>query len=435
MFNKWEYQRRRKELMQQMGKDSIAILSSASLCQRNRDVDYPFRQNSDFFYLTGFPEPNAIAVLIPEREHGEYLLFCQEKDKSKEIWNGRIIGQEDACEVYGAEDAFPIDDIEEIIMGLIEGKKKVLYPIGTYPEFDQTLMEWINKLRSKLRSGINPPMQFLSLDCYLHEMRLFKTPLELEQMRQAAKISIQAHQHAMRFCQAEQFEYQIEAEIIHQCMSKGAVQMAYPSIVGGGENACILHYTENNAKLKDGDLLLIDAGCECNNYASDITRTFPVNGVFNPQQKDLYEIVLAAQKAAIAMIKPGMTWNQPHEIAVETITQGLMDLGLLKGKKQQLIKDKRYQAFYMHRTGHWLGLDVHDVGNYKIDGQWREFEEGMTLTVEPGIYTGTNPEINKSWWNIGIRIEDNVLVTAKGCEVLTQAMPKEVNEIENLCQQ
>ena len=430
-MNRKEFARRRKELMQMMGKGAMAILPAAPQRLRNRDVEYPYRQDSDFHYLTGFPEPEAVAVLIPGRKHGEYVLFSRERDIEKETWNGRRAGQEGACSDYGADDAFPISDIDDILPGLMEHCERVFYAMGQ--EFDQRLMQWVNQIRQQSRSGSRPPTEFVALDHLVHEMRLYKSRAESSTMRKAARISAAAHRRAMQTCRPGMMEYQLEAELRHEFMRSGSQAVAYNPIVGGGANACILHYTENNMALQDGDLVLIDAGAELDNYASDITRTFPVNGRFSPAQRAVYEVVLAAQDDAISKIKPGNHWNEPHEAAVRVLTQGLLDLGLLKGKLTDLLKSEAYRRFYMHRTGHWLGMDVHDVGDYKVGGVWRMLEPGMVLTVEPGLYIPAGSKgVAKKWWNIGVRIEDDVLVTATGHEVLTVEVPKTVAEIEGL---
>ena len=427
-----EFKRRRSQLMKMIGKDNIAIVSSAREQTRNRDVDYPFRQDSDFLYLTGFYEPDAVLVLVPGRKHGEYILFCREKDPLQETWHGRRAGQQGAIETYGADDSFPITDMDDILPGLLEGRQKVFQIMGRYPEFDQKLMGWVNQIKQQSRSGAHVPYEFVSLDHLLHDMRLYKSRSEISMMKKAAKISVAAHKRAMQQCQPGKYEYSIEAEYNYE-FSLNNAQHAYPPIVGGGDNGCILHYTENSDQLIDGELLLIDAGCEVEGYASDITRTFPVNGKFSPAQQDIYEIVLQAQTAAISKVKPGNHWNDPHNAAVRVITKGLLDLKLLKGTLAKLIKEEAYKRFYMHRTGHWLGLDVHDVGDYKVGDQWRLLEPGMVLTVEPGIYIPAHSKgVHRKWWNIGIRIEDDVLVTKDGHEVLSAGLPSSVVEIEAL---
>ncbi|MCW8829062.1 MAG: Xaa-Pro aminopeptidase [Gammaproteobacteria bacterium] len=431
-MTKIEFTRRRKRLMQAMGRDSIAIVSASPVRQRNRDVEYPYRPDSDFYYLTGFPEQEAVAVLVPGRDHGEYLLFCRENDPQMETWNGRRAGLEGAMERYGADDAFPISDIDEILPGLLENRERVYYAMGCNTDFDRQVMEWINLLRKKSRAGVHTPGEFIALDHLLHDMRLYKSATEVKTMRKAAQIASMAHQRAMRVCQPGMMEYQLEAEILHESMLHGARFQAYPSIVGSGANGCILHYTENESPLKEGELVLIDAGCEYECYASDITRTFPVGGTFSKAQRALYEVVLEANYAAIEQVVPGNHWNQPHEAALKVLTRGLVRLGLLKGRVDTLIKNEAYRPFFMHRTGHWLGMDVHDVGDYKVGEEWRVLEPGMVLTIEPGLYLTPAKGIAKKWWNIGIRIEDDVLVTKEGCEVLSREVPKEPDEIEAL---
>jgi len=428
-----EFKRRRRQLMQMMGPGSVAILPAAPEVVRNRDVHYPYRPDSDFYYLTGFSEPDAIAVLIPGRRQAEYVLFCRERDEKRERWDGPRAGQEKAVQEFGADDSFPIADCEEILPGLLEECTRVFYAMGSNPDLDKRLAEWVNQIRGKSRTGVHGPVEFIALDHYLHEMRLYKSTAEVQRMRHAAKITAAAHVRLMQTCRPGMHEYELEAEFIHECATRGARFQAYPSIVGGGGNACVLHYVDNRDELADGDLVLVDAGCEYGYYASDITRTFPVNGRFNPAQRAIYELVLAAQEAAIAKVKPGNHWNDPHDAAVRVITKGLVDLGLLKGTVPRLVKEQAYNRFYMHRTGHWLGMDVHDVGDYKVDGAWRELEPGMTLTVEPGIYIPAGMRgVPKKFWNTGIRIEDDVLVTTDGHEVLTRDAPKAVAEIEAL---
>ena len=432
-ISRQEFARRRRNLMAHMEQDSIAILPAAPERTRNRDVEHPYRQDSDFWYLTGFPEPEAVVALIPGREHGEFVLFCRERDRAMETWNGYRAGPEGAVEKYGADDAFPIADIDEILPGLIEGRERVYYDLGREPDFDRRIMGWVKSIREKVRSGAHPPGEYLALTHLLHDQRLIKSAAELKLMRKAGEISAAAHTRAMQRVQPGMFEYQLEAEYVHEFMRHGARSPAYPSIVGGGRNGCILHYIENSDKLRDGDLVLVDAGAELQCYASDITRTYPVNGRFSKEQQALYEVVLAAQKAAFAQIKPGNHWNQSHEAAVEVLVSGLVDLGLLKGDPATLIEEGDYRRFYMHRTGHWLGLDVHDVGDYKVHDEWRVLEPGMTLTVEPGLYIAPDDDsVAARWRGIGIRIEDDVAVTRDGHEVYTEAVPKEVGDIEKL---
>lgn len=425
---------RRHDVMQHMG-GGVAIVPTAPVRTRNSDVDYTYRADSDFFYLTHFPEPEAVVVLVPDRPHGEYILFCRERDPERETWDGYRAGIEGACERYGADDAFPIDDIDEILPGLLENRDKVYCNMGRYPEFDTRLMGWVNDVRAKSRNGVHAPGEFVDLDHIVHEMRLFKRADEVKTMRKAAKISAQAHIRAMQVCKPGMHEYEIEAELLHEFRRNGSQYPAYPPIVGSGTNSCILHYIENESQMKDGDLLLIDAGCELDGYASDVSRTFPVNGKYSGEQKAIYELVLAAQLAAIDKVKPGNHWNDPHEASVKVLVEGLRELKLLKGSADKIIEKEEYRKFYMHRTGHWLGMDVHDVGDYKIDETWRLLEPGLVMTVEPGLYISAGEKgVDERWWNIGVRIEDDVLITRNGCEVLSKDAPKEVSEIESLMQ-
>lgn len=434
-ISKQEFARRRKNLMAQMEADSIAIVPAASEKTRNRDADYPFRQDSDFYYLTGFNEPDAVLVLLPGRKHGQYVMFCRERDVTMELWNGYRAGPEGVVAEYGADDAFPVTDIDEILPGLIEGRERVYYAMGQQADFDRRVMAWVNSIRSKVRSGAHPPGEFLDLNHLLHDLRLYKSAAEQRIMRKAAKISAGAHVKAMQLCKPGLNEYHLEATIQHEFAMNGARFPAYSSIVGAGRNGCILHYTDNNTVIKDGDLILLDAGCELEHYAADITRTYPASGKFSKEQKALYELVLKAQLAAIKAVKPGNHWNDPHDATVKVITKGLVELGLLKGRVSTLIKEGAYRDFYMHRAGHWLGMDVHDVGDYKVGDEWRVLEEGMVLTVEPGIYVAPeNTKVAKKWRGIGIRIEDDVLVTKEGCEVMTAGVPKTVDEVEALMQ-
>lgn len=424
-----EFAIRREQVIRMIGDQSIAIVPSSSLQIRNRDAEFPFRQNSSFLYLTGFNEPDAVAVFIPGREEGEYILFCQESDPKMEMWNGRRAGLEGVQADHGADDSFPITDIDDILPGLMEECTSVFYDMGEDTVFDQQVMSWVNSLKAKVRSGVHAPQEFVSLPLIVHDMRLYKSAAELRAMRYSAKTAIEAHEQAMRVCQSGMMEYELEAEYLHQ-FKKAGMDAAYTTIVGGGENACILHYVNNDQELKDGDLVLIDAGAEYLGYASDITRTFPVNGKYSEEQAQLYQIVLDAQKAGIAMAKPGNTWNQPHDAALRVIVEGLVEVGILEGEIDQLIEDEDYKPYYMHKTGHWLGLDVHDVGDYKIDDNWRLLEPGMTLTVEPGLYISPSEDVDEKWWDIGIRIEDDVVITKTGNEVLSKGLIKEIDAIE-----
>jgi Xaa-Pro aminopeptidase len=416
-----------------MGEGSIAVIPAAPERIRNRDAHYPYRQDSDFFYLSGFPEPEAVLVLIPGREHGEHVLFCRERDPAREVWDGPRAGQEGAVRDYEADDSFPIDDIDDILPGLLEGREKLYYTMGVDLEFDHRVISWVNHVRQSTRGGSRVPGEFISLEHILHEMRLLKSKEEVAVMRRAAQISAAAHRRAMEICKPGMMEYEVEAEF-HAIFRRHNGWPAYSPIVGGGGNACVLHYVNNDGRLKDGDLLLIDAGVEIECYASDVTRTFPVNGRFSAEQKAVYEVVLAAQQAAINKVRAGLQWNEPHDAATLVLTEGMIELGLLKGMTvDEAIEQGAYRSFFMHRTGHWLGMDVHDVGDYKIEGDWRVLEPGMVLTVEPGLYIAAGSQgVDERWWNIGIRIEDDVLVTRSGHEILSKDAPKTVEDIESL---
>jgi Xaa-Pro aminopeptidase len=427
-----EYGRRRRALLHALGCDGLAILPAAREAIRNRDVHYPFRQSSDFTYLTGFPEPDAVAVLAPGRKEGELILFCRPRDPEREQWDGPRAGVEGAVADYGADQAFPLSDLDAQMPGLIDGRARLYYPVGADPDFDARVMGWVNQVRANVRKGASPPDTFITIESLLHEQRLRKSPAELKVMRRAARISAEAHRHLMRDCRPGRRESDLESEFLHRCAVQGARWQAYQPIVGGGANACVLHYVSNQAELRDGDLVLVDAGCELDGYASDITRTFPVNGRFSPAQRALYELVLEAQAAAIAKARPGNRWNEPHEAALRVLTKGLLGLGILSGKLGKLLKDEAYKPYYMHRTGHWLGMDVHDVGSYKRDGQWRTLEPGMVLTVEPGLYMPATEAVPEPYRLIGIRIEDDVLITEDGNEVLSAAAPKDPDAIEAL---
>jgi len=433
MITNKEYRARRKELMSLMHSNSIAIISAAPEKVRSRDTHYPYKQNVNLSYLCGFPESESVLVLIPGRAQGEMVLFCRDKDPLRETWDGYREGPEGAVSNFGADDAFPIADIDDILPNLIEGKDRLYYAIGKDPEFDRHLMDWVNHVRNQRGNGALPPGEFVDLDHFINEMRLFKTAGELKIMRKAAEISVSAHSRAMKASKPGLFEYQLQAEIEHEFAVQGSAGAAYTSIVGGGKNGCILHYIENRDALKDGDLVLIDAGCEYQNYAADITRTFPVNGKFSDEQAAIYDIVLQAQTDAIAVIGPGIEYNKTNEATVLAITQGLVDLGILHGDVDELIASEAHREFYMHGAGHWLGMDVHDVGDYKIDGQWRVYEPGMVVTIEPGIYIAPgNPNVDKKWHGIAVRIEDDIVVTKDGNENITAGVPKKRDEIEAL---
>ncbi len=417
--------------MCQMG-DGIAILPTAPHQPRNGDVLFPFRADSDFFYLTQFPEPEAVMVLAPGRPEGEFILFCREKDPEKEIWDGRREGVQGAVTHFGADQALSIDELEATLPSLMENKDRVFTVVGRYPDFDSEIIHSLSQIRNRQRSGVHAPGEIVDLSHLLHEMRLIKRKEELHLMRRAAGITARAHIRAMQATAPGLYEYQVQAELEYEFRLGGSQWPAYPSIVAGGANACILHYTQNSARLRDGDLLLIDAGAEFDCYAADITRTFPVNGRFSGEQRAVYEVVLAAQAASIEAVAPERPIIEYHDAAVHVLTEGLVDLGLLAGDPAELIENQAYKRYYMHRTGHWLGMDVHDVGDYKIDDQWRLLEPGMVLTVEPGLYIPAAGDIPQRWHNIGIRIEDDILVTRSGRENLTEKAPKATDDIEHL---
>jgi len=430
LINRTEFQQRRQQLMAQMAPGSMAIMPTAPEYPRNANIFYPYRPDSNFYYLTGFPEPQAIAVIIPQREQGQYILFCREKNYQQEQWEGAYIGLEGACEDYQADDAFPITDIDDIMPALMESCQHLYYPIGYYPNFDEQITDWLNQLRQRIDQGVMVPKEITSLDYILHEMRLHKTPAEINTIRAAIALTIAAQQRAIRMTQPGLYEYQLEAEIIHEFISHGCRSPAFPCIIASGKNIGTFHYTQQKDLINDNELVLIDIGAEIDYYASDITRTIPSNGHFTKPQQQLYELVLAAQQAALEKLHPGNHWNQPYQAAIEVITQGLKDLGILVGKFNALLEEEAYKRFMMPGIGHWLGMDVHEGAEYKIDEKWREFSPGMVMTVEPGLFIPAAPDIADEWWNIGVRIEDNVLITPTGHELLTAQLPRTVAEIE-----
>ena len=428
-----DFKQRRNLLAQHIGSNSIAIIATRAEMYRNRDADYKYRADSSFYYLTGFAEPEAVAVIetFAEGEEYSYSLFCRERNREMEIWNGYRAGIDGAIEIYDADEAYAIDLLDEEIIDKLLNKKRFYYRIGQNAEFDARVSQWIQKADAQQRRG-GAPAEMIQLDRIIDEMRLKKSAQEIELMQIASNISAEAHTRAMQSVKPEMMEYALEAELNYIFGKNGCVP-AYNSIVGGGENACILHYVENNKPLKDGDLVLIDAACEYEFYASDITRTFPVNGKFSPEQKALYNIVLDAQLAAIDATRIGNHYKYPHEVAVKILTQGLVDLGLLSGNVDELVESEAFRQFFMHGTGHWLGMDVHDVGAYKTGEEWRSYEVGMVVTVEPGLYIAPDDEtVDVKWRGIGIRIEDDVLVTENGPLVLTKNVVKTVEEIEQL---
>jgi len=426
-----EILQQRRQRLSRLIQSGVAIIPTAPEKIRNRDAHYPYRADSYFHYLTGFNEPEAI-VVISGLEGGRSILFCREKNEEREIWDGFRFGPEAAKSVFGFDEAYSIESIDQILPELLGDIDQIFTPVGTGDSWDSRIFNWLNTTRQRTREGINAPDRLVDVRSILDEMRLIKDSVEQDTMRAAASISSQAHILAMKMTQPGKFEYEIEAELLYHFKKNGSQYPAYTSIVAGGKNACVLHYIENNSVLNDGELLLIDAGCELDGYASDITRTFPINGKFTGAQKELYGLVLDAQLAAIDQTRPGNSWDAPHEAAVRVLAQGFIDLKLCHGSLDQVLETRDYFKFYMHRTGHWLGKDVHDVGNYKINGGWRQLAPGMVLTVEPGCYIRESEEIPKEFWNIGIRIEDDALVTETGCEIITADTPKSVNDIEAL---
>lgn len=427
-----DYPARRQRLMQKMHASGVAIIPTAVPKSRNSDVQYPFRGDSDFLYLTGFAESEALLVLVPGHPEGEQILFCRPRDPARETWEGRRAGLDGALALCQVDRCLSIHDLNEILPTFLENRELLFYPMGQSSDFDARVMHWRNLAKSKVRLGIRYPQEVVDVGDLIHEMRLFKDADEIEMMRAAVGISGAGHRHAMRQCQPGMMEYELSAEIEHVFHRLGSPSVAYPSIVGGGVNGCILHYTENNSELQDGDLVLIDAGAEVAGYAGDITRTFPVNGVFSAAQREIYEIVLASQEAGIAAVQVGRSVADYHDEAVKVLVDGLLDLKILNGSRDAVIEQGSYKSFYMHRTGHWLGMDVHDVGHYRqVDQSWRILEPGMVLTVEPGLYfSPDNLLVPERWRGIGIRIEDDVLVTATGPDILSGEVPKKIVDVE-----
>ena len=421
------YRRRREQLALAM-KSGVAVIPTAPERVRNRDSHFPYRFDSHFYYLTGFAEPEAVLVVIENKS----ILFCRERNPEREVWDGFRYGPERAQERFGFDEAHPIAELDEALAQLLENQPALYYPVGDDAEWDARAMRWLNAVRAKVRAGVAAPDRVQDVRTLIDDQRLIKDAHEQNVMRRAARIAAGAHRRAMQSARPGRSEYEVEAELLYEFRRNGAQFPAYSPIVAGGANACVLHYVFNDAPLRDGDLLLIDAGCELDGYASDITRTFPVNGRFSGAQREVYEIVLAAQLAAIAKVRAGNKWNEPHDAAVRVLAQGLLDLKLLSGSLDAALEKETYKRFYMHRTGHWLGLDVHDAGDYRRAGQWRPLAPGMTLTVEPGLYIRAAADIPERLRDIGVRIEDDVLVTAQGCEVLTAEAPKLVEDVEAL---
>jgi Xaa-Pro aminopeptidase len=421
------YAERRRRLAAAIG-EGVAVIPTAPERVRNRDSHYPYRFDSHFYYLTGFGEPEAVLVLVGNKS----ILFCREKNPERETWDGFRYGPDGARERFGFDEAHPIASLDQEMVRLLENRPALYYPMGAAAEWDARAIRWLNAVRERVRAGIAAPERVQDVRALIDDMRLVKDAHELGIMRRAARIAAQAHRRAMQRARPGRTEYEIEAELLYEFRRNGAQFPAYSPIVAGGANACVLHYVANDAPLRDGDLLLIDAGCELDGYASDITRTFPVNGRFSAGQREVYEIVLASQRAAMDKVRPGCGWNEPHDAAVKVLAQGLIDLKLIPGALAEVLEKETYKRFYMHRTGHWLGLDVHDAGEYKRQGDWRALAPGMTLTVEPGLYIRAEDDIPERLRNIGIRIEDDVLVTDAGCEVITAEAPKAIADIEAL---
>lgn len=432
MIKQKEFAKRRNQLMEIAGEGSVIIVKSALQKIRNNDVHYPYRQDSDFLYLSGFSEPQAMMVLLPEAGAGRCVMFCREKDPFREMWDGAMAGMEGAVEQFGFDEALPISSMQKTLPELLHGRDRVYYDLGKDTEFDQFLIGWMNESRSKARRKFIVPDEIIALDHSLHEMRLFKSRTEISAMRKSARVAALAHQRAMQICKPAMNEADIHAELL-RTFTQNHCEASYVPIVAAGANACVLHYISNRDVLNDGTLLLIDAGAEYDGYASDVTRTFPVNGKFSGPQKDLYDVVLTAQLSAIDEVKSGLPWEHVHETAVQVATQGMLDLGILKGSLEQVLEEELFKGFYVHNTGHWLGLDVHDVGDYEIDGHSRVLEPGMVLTVEPGIYIPENAEsVDKKWRGLGIRIEDDVVVTKSEPDVLSSDICKSIADIEAL---
>jgi Xaa-Pro aminopeptidase len=424
-----EFSARRQQLIAAMG-DGVAVIPTSPEVFRNRDSHYPYRFDSYFYYLTGFKEPESVLVLIAGKE-SKSILFCRDKNLEREIWDGFRFGPDAAKIEFGFDETYSIDQLDIVIQKLLTNQEQLFYSLGSDCHWDAKVMRWLGELREQARTGIHAPDQLIDVRKLIDELRLRKTPYELDLMRRSAQIAAGAHLRAMQKTKAGKYENEIEAEFLHEFYRKGAQAPAYTSIVAGGANACTLHYNANNCELKNGDLLLIDAGCELDGYASDITRTFPVNGKFSAVQRDIYELVLAAQAAAIEKATTQHHWNAPHEAALDVLVQGFIDFGLCQGTKEEVLETGSYRQFYMHRTGHWLGLDVHDAGEYKSKaGNWRQLQEGNVLTVEPGCYIRPAENVPQHFHHIGVRIEDDVVVTKGACEILTIDAPKTVTEIE-----
>lgn len=432
MISQQEYQARRQALAAKLPQGAIALIPAADEVLRNGDAHYRFRQDSNFYYLTGFNEPEALLIVVAGNSGASYL-FNRPRNPAQEQWTGKRLGQEDACQVLAIDGAYSIETLSEKLPELLAGKTAIYYAIGRHPHYEKIMLDALQAVKRQVRRGIKAPEALCELEPILGEMRLFKSEAEIALMRSAAQISVAAHKRAMQICTQVENEYQLEAELLYEFARGGCRYVAYDPIVGGGANSCILHYTENNQPLRSGDLLLVDAGGEFENYAADITRTFPVNGRFSQEQAAIYELVLKAQKAGIACIRPGIAWNEVQKTILRILTVGLCELGILQGEIDKLLAAEAYKPFYMHNSGHWLGLDVHDAGVYKVNEEWRPLQAGMVLTVEPGLYISAGmPGVDSRWWNIGVRIEDDILVTKDGHENLTAALPVDIAAIEAL---
>ena len=429
------YKQHRERLLETLRREgAAAIFATGSPRIRNHDCEYRFRPDSDFWYLTGFAEPEAVLVLLPESQEARSVLFLRERVREEEIWNGRRLGVAAAPDRLGVDAAYPIGELEEKLPELLAGYRRLVYRFGLDEARDRLMIATAGKLVARAKTGIQAPAEWVSPAGLVHEQRLIKNEWELGRFRRAAEITAEAHLAAMREAAPGVNEAELDALIEYTFRRRGSTGPAYTNIVAGGPGACVLHYVENNRELVDGELLLIDAGAEWEYYATDVTRTFPVNGAFSPEQRALYEVVLEAQTAAVDAVRPGATFETPHQVAVERISRGLVELGLVEGPVERVIEEELYRPFYMHRTGHWLGLDVHDCGAYHVDGESRPFEVGMVTTIEPGLYVDPDDEsVEKRWRGIGIRIEDDVLVVPGGREVLTEAVPKSVADVEAAC--
>lgn len=426
-----EFKKRRTQIAKYIGDNSIAILKAKDICLRNGDADYKYRPDSYFYYLSGCHEADSLLVICPKNEYGDDILLCREIDPDNVIWNGPMLGLEDAKDQLLFDNSYDIKTQDEIIPKLMAGREKVFFMLGVDTDFDNKIVHWTNSVINERGAKSNAPHELVSIKSFLDDMRLFKSKSEIQCMQKSADIAAAAHVAMMKSCKPGMFEYNLEAEFMYQIGNHNS-QASYQPIVGGGANGCILHYVNNDKELKDGELVLIDAGCEYDYYASDITRTFPVNGKFSPQQAEIYEIVLDAHAAAMEVAKPGNHWNEPHDAAVEVIARGLLEKGLLSGDLDTVLAEHSYRKFYMHKTGHWLGLDVHDCGDYSVDGLSVELEPGMVMTIEPGIYIAEDAEVDDKYKGIGIRIEDDVLITKDGNKILSDKVPRTLVEIEQL---